>query len=152
MADACGREGRTFALALFGQGKIQVWHFALLQFGHWRLLIFNKSVSFCCILHTRSSRVHEGINFACVCTCKTNTLVSNSGKWLIIEKFKVIELPDIPATPHQPDGFIFLKQLCGTSMQCFRTPWLQKFTFLDYEEAMDVVYCHFVWLDSVKIQ
>ena len=45
-----------------------------------------------------------------------------------MDRFKMNEHPDVSAVPYQPDGFTFLKQLCGTTMSQFKHLMISKTT------------------------
>ncbi len=62
--------------------------------------------------------------------------------WLGMEKFKDTEVPDIPAMPHQPADFVFPKRPLGKTMRSCQASWFKQFSFLHYNAARDIVFCH----------
>ena len=55
------------------------------------------------------------------------------------------EIPDLPAVPHQPSGFLFLKRPFGKTKVVYRSfqgSWFKEWPFLHYDEAKDAAYCH----------
>ena len=59
-----------------------------------------------------------------------------------MEKFKLAELPEIPDCPHQPTDFKFPKRAFGKAMRSCQSTWFKEFTFLHYDEANDLLFCH----------
>ena len=58
------------------------------------------------------------------------------------EKFKLAELPEISNCPHQPTDFKFRKHAFGKAMRSCQPSWFKQFTFLHYDEANDLLFCH----------
>ena len=58
---------------------------------------------------------------------------------------RVEAIPDLPAVPHQPSGFVFPKRPFGKVRVIFRSfqgSWFKEWPFLHYDEAKDAAFCH----------
>ena len=52
---------------------------------------------------------------------------------------------DLPPTPHQPSGHRFPKRAFGKKTvvwRSFQQSWFNQWTWLHYDEANDLAYCH----------
>ena len=55
-------------------------------------------------------------------------------------------IPDLPLTPHQPSAsFVYPKRAFGKKnivWRSFQQAWFKQWTWLHYDEANDLAYCH----------
>lgn len=64
------------------------------------------------------------------------------------------ELPELPASPHQPSMFVFPKRPFGKTKVVYRSfqkSWFKEWPFLHYDEAKDVAFCH-TCVTAVKLK
>ena len=64
------------------------------------------------------------------------------------------ETPELPASPHQPFGFVFPKQPFGKAKivyRSFQNSWFKEWPFLHYVKAKDVAFCH-TCVTAVKLK
>ena len=52
---------------------------------------------------------------------------------------RFVEIPNLPASPHQPSEFMYPKQLVWKAHWSFQESWFKEWPLLHYDKAKDAV-------------